>query len=126
MYEWNYEVQKMIDYIEEHIQENPTLDSISQFFHYSKFYCSRQFHRIVGMTLKQYLAGRRLYHATIQVRDTKKSIIDIALDCGYSSQGGPDEGFPVYVWMYTCRIQKISRSDSCSYTKSRPQSFSLY
>ena len=51
MYEWNYEVQKMIDYIEEHIQENPTLDSISQLFHYSKFYCSRQFHRIVGMTL---------------------------------------------------------------------------
>ncbi len=93
MYEWNYEVQKMIDYIEEHIQENPTLDSISQLFHYSKFYCSRQFHRIVGMTLKQYLAGRRLYHATIQVRDTKKSIIDIALDCGYSSQGALTRAF---------------------------------
>lgn len=86
MYEWNYEVQKMIDFIEEHIKENPSLDSISQYMHYSKFYCSRQFRLVVGMTLKRYLAGRRLYHATIQVRDTQKSIIDIALEYGYSSQ----------------------------------------
>ena len=27
MYEWNYEVQKMIDFIEEYILENPTLRS---------------------------------------------------------------------------------------------------
>lgn len=86
MYEWNYEVQKMIDFIEEHISENPTLDSIAQSLHYSKFYCSRQFRLVVGMTLKRYIAGRRLYYATIQVRDTKRSIIDIALECGYSSQ----------------------------------------
>ena len=79
MYEWNYEVQKMIDFIEEHIQENPTLNSLSQSLHYSKFYCSRQFRLVVGMTLKRYLAGRRLCHATIQVRYTKNPIIDIAL-----------------------------------------------
>ena len=93
MYEWNYEVQKMIDFIEEHITENPTLDSISRSLHYSKFYCSRQFRLVVGMTLKQYLAGRRLYHATIQVRDTKKPIIDIALEYGYSSQAALTRAF---------------------------------
>lgn len=86
MYEWNYEVQKMIDFIEEHIRENPTLEDLSQFLHYSKFYCSRQFRYVTGMTLKQYIAGRRLYYATIQVRDTQKPIIDIALEYGYSSQ----------------------------------------
>lgn len=46
--EWNYEVQKMIDFIEEHITENLTLDSIAQALHYSKFYCSRQFRLVVG------------------------------------------------------------------------------
>lgn len=86
VYEWNYEVQKMIDFIEEHILENPTLESIVQAMHYSKVYCSRQFRLVAGMTLKRYIAGRRLYYATIQVRDTKKSIIDIASEYGYSSQ----------------------------------------
>lgn len=93
MYEWNYEVQKMIDFIEEHIMENPTLDSIAQAMHYSKFYCSRQFRLVAGMTLKRYVAGRRLYYATIQVRDTKKSIIDIALEYGYSSQAALTRAF---------------------------------
>lgn len=93
MYEWNYEVQKMIDYIEDHIQEGPTLDSLSRFMHYSKFYCSRQFRLIVGMTLKQYIAGRRLYCATIQVRDSKRSIMDIAMEYGYSSQAALTRAF---------------------------------
>ena len=125
MGKWNYEVQKMIDFIEDHIEESPTLDSVSQLLHYSKFYCSRQFRLAVGMTLKRYVAGRRLYHATIQVRDTTRPIIEIALEYGYSSQGAPDEGFPVCVWMYTSRIQKKSGSDSTSYTKSDSQSFLL-
>ena len=93
MYEWNYEVQKMIDFIEEYILENPTLDSIAQAMHYSKFYCSRQFRLVAGMTLKRYIAGRRLYYATIQVRDTKKSIIDIALEYGYSSRAALTRAF---------------------------------
>ena len=93
MGKWNYEVQKMIDFIEDHIEESPTLDSVSQLLHYSKFYCSRQFRLAVGMTLKRYVAGRRLYHATIQVRDTTRPIIEIALEYGYSSQGALTRAF---------------------------------
>lgn len=50
------------------------------------YYCSTKFHEIVGMTLKSYIAGRRLAKATLDIRDTQNRILDIALKYGYSSQ----------------------------------------
>lgn len=86
MYEWNEAIQKMIDWMEEHVAENPTLLEMSKQIGYSPYYCSTQFHRIVGMTLKSYMAGRRLCLATLAVRDTDRRILDIAVQYGFSSQ----------------------------------------
>ncbi len=93
MYEWNYAVQELIDRIETHIQANPTLDELAKQIGYSKFYCSSQFQKIVGMTIRKYLAGRRLCAAAIKIRDTNRPIIDIVLEFGYSSQGALTRAF---------------------------------
>lgn len=93
MYEWNYAIQKMIDWIEDHITENPTLDEMANQIGYSKFYCSSQFHSVLGMTIRSYIAGRRLCSATLQVRDTQKPIIEVALEHGYSSQSALTRAF---------------------------------
>ncbi len=86
MYEWNEAVQKMLDWIEKNIGENPTLLKISKQVGYSPYYCSVQFHKICGMTIKLYISGRRLALAALDLRDTKERIIDIALKYGFSSQ----------------------------------------
>lgn len=86
LYEWNEAIQRMIDWIEEHVTENPSLLDMSKQIGYSPYYCSTQFHRIVGMTLKSYMAGRRLCLATMDIRDTNERIIDIAIRYGFSSQ----------------------------------------
>lgn len=86
MYEWNEAVQKILDWIEENITENPTLLELSKHVGYSPYYCSTQFHTIVGMTLKSYIAGRKLSHAAVKIRDTNQRILDIAIDYGFSSQ----------------------------------------
>ena len=86
MYEWNETVQQMIEWLEEHITENPTLLDMSEKIGYSPYYCSSQFHRICNMTVKSYLAGRRLALATIAIRDTQDRILDIAIQYGFSSQ----------------------------------------
>lgn len=86
MYEWNESIQKMIDWIEEHLKDNPSLLDMSAQIGYSPYYCSSQFHSIVGMTMKSYIAGRRLARAALDIRDTQKRILDIALEYGYSSQ----------------------------------------
>lgn len=86
MYEWNDAIQRMLDWIEENLTASPTLLEMSREIGYSPFYCSSQFHEITGMTLKSYLAVRRLSKATLVVRDSKERILDIALQYGYSSQ----------------------------------------
>lgn len=86
MCEWNESIQKIIDWIEEHISENTTLQEMSNQIGYSPYYCSTRFHEIVGMTIRSYVAGRRLTKATLEIRDTNRRILDIALTYGYSSQ----------------------------------------
>ncbi len=93
LYEWIYAIQRMIDWIEAHAAENPSLAEIAAAVGYSPFYCSAQFHRITGMTLKSYAAGRRLCRATLAVRDTDAPILDIALEAGFSSQGALTRAF---------------------------------
>ena len=79
-------VQQMIDWIEENMEESPTLQKISSAVGYSPWYCSSMFHDITGVTLKAYIAGRRLARITEEIRDTKERILDIAVKYGFSSQ----------------------------------------
>lgn len=53
LFEWNETVQKMIDWIEAHLTENPSLLEMSNQIGYSPYYCSNRFHEIVGMTFKK-------------------------------------------------------------------------
>ncbi len=85
MYEWNEAVQKMIDWIEDNLTESPSLLAMSAHIGYSPWYCSKFFHDISGMTVKDYVAGRRLARAALEIRDTDSRLLDIALKYGYSS-----------------------------------------
>lgn len=86
MQEWIYAAQKLIEYIENHICEKPSLSEISKHIGYSPCYCSEQFHRLAGMTIREYVFRRRLAMAVVDLRDTDISIIDIALQYGFSDQ----------------------------------------
>ena len=86
MFEWNENVQKMIDWIESHLTEKLSLLEMSNKIGYSPYYCSCQFHEITGITFKSYIAGRRLAMATLEIRDTNARILDVAIKYGYSSQ----------------------------------------
>lgn len=73
MQEWNEVVQCMIEWIEEHLDQNPVLSNLSREVGYSPWYCSVMFHDVTGVTLKNYVAGRRLSLATVEIRDTGSS-----------------------------------------------------
>ena len=76
----------MIYWLEDKLPDNPSLLDMSKQIGYSPYYCSTKFHEIVGMTIKSYIAGRRLAKATLEIRDSKERILDIAIKNGYSSQ----------------------------------------
>lgn len=86
MQEWIYAAQRLIEYIENHVCEKPSLSEISKHIGYSPCYCSEQFHRLAGMTIREYVFRRRLAMAALDLRDTDVSIVDIALRYGFSDQ----------------------------------------
>lgn len=79
-------VQQMIDWIEDNMEEEPTLQKVSNVVGYSPWYCSCMFHDVTGMTMKSYVARRRLAKVTEEIRDTEERILDIAIRYGFSSQ----------------------------------------
>lgn len=86
MYEWNQMVQHMLDWVEKNLTSAPTLFEMSRQLGYSPYYCSRQFHSLTGMTMRDYVWMRRISRAALELRDTDERILDIAVKYGFSSQ----------------------------------------
>ena len=86
MLDWMHAVRRLLAFIDDHVAENPPLAEIAAQIGYSVWYCAEQFHRLTGMTIREYMAKRRICIAADMLRDTDTPIADIALDSGFSSQ----------------------------------------
>ncbi len=89
MYEWQKQIQTIVDEIhrciKNHNDEALTLRFLSRKLGYSEFYTTRKFKEISGMQFRHYLRHRKLAFALKEVRDSKKNILNIAFDYGFSS-----------------------------------------
>jgi AraC-like DNA-binding protein len=81
-----YKIQKTIEYIENHLSDDITLDELASQIFCSKFHYHRIFQSMVGEPTFEYIRKRRLSMAAKMLLETEKDIIDIALECGYNSQ----------------------------------------
>lgn len=79
-------IEAIIEYIETHLNEKLSLDTVATAVHYSKYHLSRLFFDTVGLHLNDYVKRRQLTEAAKLLIFSKKPIIDIALLCGYQSQ----------------------------------------
>lgn len=86
MYYCNEAVQRMIDWLEQNLTGDPSLLELSRHVGYSPWYCSAMFHGVCGVTLRSYVARRRLTEAALALRDGNARILDIAVETGFSSQ----------------------------------------
>lgn len=89
MYEWQQQIQQIVDEIDNCIKgcndEALTLRFLSRKLGYSEFYTTRKFKEICGMQFRDYLRLRKLAFALKEVRDSNRSLLDIAFDYGFSS-----------------------------------------
>lgn len=87
--EWRHNIQLIIDKIDACIRsknsEALTLSALAQEFGYSEYHFSRKFRELSGIQLRDYLRYRKLALAAKRVRDSGNSLLDIALDNGFSS-----------------------------------------
>lgn len=89
MYEWQQQIQIIIDEIDQCIKQRQddalTLRSLSRRLGYSEYYVTRKFREISGLQFRDYLRLRRLAFALWEVRDNDRSLLEIAVDYGFSS-----------------------------------------
>lgn len=79
------EMQKAINYIEEHVEEQLDIQTIAAQVYLSPYYFQRVFHAVCGVTLNEYIRRRRLSLAGEVLQAQGVRVIDVALRFGYDS-----------------------------------------
>jgi AraC family transcriptional regulator len=79
-------LNRVIDYIQNHYDEELNLTKLAEVACFSKFHFHRLFRTLVGETLNEFVRRVRLEKSIQKLtRERSKSITQIALDCGFSS-----------------------------------------
>ncbi|MBN2851561.1 MAG: helix-turn-helix transcriptional regulator [Clostridia bacterium] len=79
------QLQKAIDFVDEHIDMQLSLDMIARHIGFSKYYFNHMFSIYTGFSVMEYVRKKKLEYALDELR-TEKRILDIALEIGYSSE----------------------------------------
>ncbi|WP_449621008.1 helix-turn-helix domain-containing protein [Robertmurraya sp. Marseille-Q9965] len=88
----NEYIQRIIDWIEENLKKEFSLEGLASYMGYSPYYCSFKFHQATGISIRRYILLRRLYLSTEDLANNRR-IIEIAFDYGYSSQEAYSRAF---------------------------------
>mgnify|MGYP000132652135 CR=1 FL=1 len=86
-------VQRVQDYIEEHIHEPISLSQLARAAGYSPWHTVRIFKELLNKTPFEYLRALRLTKAALTLRDGKQRIIDVAFDFVFDSHEGFTRAF---------------------------------
>jgi AraC family transcriptional regulator len=87
MDEYVMRINKVQDYIDANLSSELSLQQLSEVANFSPYHFHRIFTSIVKEPLFKYIQRLRLEKAVfLLITNRKKSIAEIALDCGFSSQ----------------------------------------
>lgn len=102
---WIEIITKAIEFIEKNLQSsNLSAESIAQNINVSYGHFSRAFNTLTGFTVSEYIRNRRLSVAGHLLKNTNKSVLDVALDVGYESPEAFSKAFK--------RFHNINPTDS--------------
>ena len=83
--DWLTGIQRGLDYIEEHLTEEISLEEVAQEAYCSNYYFQKVFGILCGMTVGEYIRNRRLTLAGSELSATDCKVIDVALKYGYET-----------------------------------------
>lgn len=79
-------IQRVLDYIEKRLDQVLTVDGLAAQSCWSRWQFQRVFVKETGLTVAQYVRGRRLSHAAKLLLSSSRRHLDIALSCGFESE----------------------------------------
>ena len=110
--EWLTCIKSSINYIEEHIKENISIEDIAANAYVSSYYLQVGFQIFTGYSVGEYIRNRKLYLAAIALLNNQK-IIDVALDYGYETPESFSKAFKRFHGFNPSQVHnhKIKRFD---------------
>lgn len=85
---YHFRMQRALDYVDQHLDDELDLATVSKVAAFSKFHFHRQFIATFGLSLHRYVQLARMKRASYQLAwNDSESVTDIAMDAGY---GAPD------------------------------------
>ncbi len=78
-------VSQVADYLAAHYAENNSLDEIANRFYINKYYLSRIFRQVTGVTMREYLHIQRIQRAMEFLKNTLDPITEIAHAAGFEN-----------------------------------------
>jgi AraC family transcriptional regulator len=83
--EWISGMNAAVNYMEEHILEEPSMDMLGKLAGCSSHHFQRIFTYIAGVTLSEYIRRRRMSLAAVDLKEGGYKVIDVAMKYGYDS-----------------------------------------
>ena len=80
-----YQLRQVLDYVDAHLTQDIKLADLAQLLDMSPFHFGRMFKQAIGVSPHQYVIQQRVERAKRLLSQRDRAIIDIALDCGFSS-----------------------------------------
>ncbi len=90
-------IERVLQYIEEHLAENPSVQALAEISHFSSFHFHRIFTGIMKETVNDYIARRRMETvANLIIFKQDLPLTQIALDFGFSSSANFSKAVKLY------------------------------
>lgn len=86
-------VRKAVDYIGQHLFENPEIEEICRVSELSRAQLSLRFKRETGKTIKEFVQNQKIEKAKEMLVGTKMNLLEISTELGFSSQNYFQKGF---------------------------------
>ncbi len=103
-------INRVMEYVDEHYNEQVNLDTLAGVAHFSPFHFHRIFTTLTGETPADFFLRIRTEKAAQQLRDYRcKSISNIAYDCGFSSMSLFARTFRKHFGMSASTFRKIEQ-----------------
>jgi AraC family transcriptional regulator len=114
--EYIFRINKVIDYIDNNLSEDLTLNKLAEIACFSPFYFHRIFSSFQNESPADFVNRLRLEKAaSILISDINKPIREIAFDCGFSSTSVFSRNFKKYFGQNAKEFRKNRQSDSKNY-----------
>ena len=78
-------ISEIATYLQQHYNDNVTLQNIAEQFYISPSYLSRTFKKVTGFYFNEYIQAVRMREARRQLIETDEKILNISVNVGFHS-----------------------------------------